>query len=184
MAKKRTPPKKAAGRAAGGLPLPPSRHPADVSHSEFEVVLQLINEARSRTVSYANTTLIDLYWSIGEFISGRISTAAWGEGTVQALAEHIRRHRPNVRGFSAQNLWRMRQFYETYRDRPELSALLRELSWTNNMLILGKSKRPGEEHLAHQTVPLPTFRRERTLARVAGRSSGEVSPRLAWSMPT
>jgi predicted nuclease of restriction endonuclease-like (RecB) superfamily len=144
MAKKRTPPKKTVATTAGSFPLPPARQPADGSQPEFEVVLQLINEARSRTASYANTTLIDLYWSIGEFISGRISSAAWGEGTVQALAEHIRRHRPNVRGFSAQNLWRMRQFYETYRSRPELSALLRELSWTNNMLILGKSKRPEE----------------------------------------
>ena len=33
-----------------------------------------------------------------------------------------------MRDYSAQNLWRMRQFFETYRDQPKLSALLRELS--------------------------------------------------------
>jgi predicted nuclease of restriction endonuclease-like (RecB) superfamily len=38
----------------------------------------------------------------------------------------------------------MRQFFETYRHQPKLSALLRELSWTHNLLILGKSKRPEE----------------------------------------
>ncbi len=49
-----------------------------------------------------------------------------------------------MRGYSAQNLWRMRQFFETYHDRPKISALLRELSWTHNLLILGKSKREEE----------------------------------------
>jgi hypothetical protein len=32
----------------------------------------------------------------------------------------------------------MRQFFETYRNQPKLSALLRELPWTLNLLILGK----------------------------------------------
>ena len=57
---------------------------------------------------------------------------------MKALAEHIGTRRPNARGFSAQNLWRMRQFYETYRDDPKLSALLGELSWTHNLLTMGK----------------------------------------------
>jgi predicted nuclease of restriction endonuclease-like (RecB) superfamily len=34
----------------------------------------------------------------------------------------------------------MRQFYETYRDEPKLSPLVRELSWTNNLLIQSRSK--------------------------------------------
>jgi hypothetical protein len=47
-------------------------------------------------------------------------------------------------GFSAQNLWRMRQFFDTYRDQPKLSPLVRDLSWTNNLLILARCKRPEE----------------------------------------
>jgi predicted nuclease of restriction endonuclease-like (RecB) superfamily len=38
----------------------------------------------------------------------------------------------------------VRQFYETYRDQPKLSALLRELTWTHNLFILGKCKREEE----------------------------------------
>jgi hypothetical protein len=63
---------------------------------------------------------------------------------VQALAKHIAKQRPGSRGFSAQNLWRMRQFYDTYSRQPKLSALLRELSWTHNLLIMGKCKRDEE----------------------------------------
>ena len=38
----------------------------------------------------------------------------------------------------------MMQFYETYRDQPKLSALLRELSWSHNLAIMSRSKRDEE----------------------------------------
>ncbi len=38
----------------------------------------------------------------------------------------------------------MRQFYETYHGDEKVSALLRQLPWTHNLLILGKSKRAEE----------------------------------------
>ncbi len=38
----------------------------------------------------------------------------------------------------------MRQFYETYRGGEKVSALLRQLPWTHNLVILGKSKRAEE----------------------------------------
>jgi predicted nuclease of restriction endonuclease-like (RecB) superfamily len=68
----------------------------------------------------------------------------WGQGTVEALAETIRRRHPTITGYSVQNLWRMRQFFETYRDRPELSPLVRELSWSHNLLIMSRGKRDEE----------------------------------------
>lgn len=118
--------------------------PATVFQADFDAVLHLIDTARSRAVAAVNTALIELYWSIGEFITARIARDGWGKGTVSALAEHIRRKQPNIRGFSASNLWRMAQFFETYRRLPKLAALLRELSWTHNLLILGKCKRNEE----------------------------------------
>jgi predicted nuclease of restriction endonuclease-like (RecB) superfamily len=114
------------------------------SEADLDEVLRLIDEARARALTAANTALIDLYWSLGAYISRRIDAEGWGQGTVKALAGRIAQRRPNARGFSAQNLWRMRQFYETYRGQPKLSALLRELSWTHNLLIMGKCKRNEE----------------------------------------
>jgi DNA primase catalytic subunit len=40
-------------------------------------------------------------------------------------------HYPNIKGFSPQNIGRMKQFYETYRDKPKLSPLVREITWSN-----------------------------------------------------
>jgi hypothetical protein len=84
------------------------------------------------------------YWGIGERISQRIASDGWGNSTIVSLAAYIRRRDPNARGFSAQNLWRMRQFYETWRGENKLSPLVRELTWTNNLLIMGKCKRSQE----------------------------------------
>jgi len=110
----------------------------------FREITALIQQARGQACRAVNVALIDLYWAIGERISRRIATEGWGQSSIVSLAAYIRRRDPNARGFSAQNLWRMRQFYETWRGEKKLSALLRELSWTNNLLILGKCKRREE----------------------------------------
>jgi predicted nuclease of restriction endonuclease-like (RecB) superfamily len=114
------------------------------SRADFDVVLSFIAAARSRAFIAVNTALIDLYWQIGEHISQRIAADRWGEGTVESLAEYIRQRQPSGRGFSARNLWRMMQFYETYRAAPKLSPLVRELSWTHNLLIMSRCKREEE----------------------------------------
>jgi predicted nuclease of restriction endonuclease-like (RecB) superfamily len=132
----RAPKKKPNRPRATALTVPPS--------GDFDEVLRLIDAARGRAVAAVNKELIELYWTIGEYITRKIADDGWGQGTIKALAETIKRRYPTMRGYSAQNLWRMRQFFEAYRDQPKLAALLRELSWTNNMLILGKSKREEE----------------------------------------
>ncbi len=118
--------------------------PTAAPEAGFDEVLRLIDAARTRAVATVNTALIDLYWSIGQYISRKVEADGWGKGTVAALPEYIRQRQPNSRGFSSQNLWRMRQFFETYRDLPILSTLLRELPWSHNLAIVGRSKREEE----------------------------------------
>jgi predicted nuclease of restriction endonuclease-like (RecB) superfamily len=117
----------------------------DLVHFEkqFDEVVQLIAKARIDALKSVNRELIQLYWKVGEYISNKIQKAEWGERIVSQLAVFIKTHHPEIKGFSDKNLWRMKQFYEVYRDS-KLSALLRELSWTNNLLILSKSKTEGE----------------------------------------
>jgi len=117
---------------------------ASPSQAEFDEVLALIDAAKARALAAVNTTLIDLYWQLGEYISHKIAAAAWGQRTVGALAEYIQRRHPGRSGFSASNLWRMRQFFETYRGAPKLAPLVRELPWTNNLIIMSRSKREEE----------------------------------------
>ncbi len=59
-------------------------------------------------------------------ISRKIEAAGWGAGVVDQLASFLARTQPGLKGFSRQNLFRMRQFYEAYRDNEIVSALLRQ----------------------------------------------------------
>jgi predicted nuclease of restriction endonuclease-like (RecB) superfamily len=88
--------------------------------------------------------LIDLYWRVGEYISDKIAADGWGRNIVSALSAFIRARRPGLSGFSASNLWRMRQFHQTYAGQPKLAPLVRELSWSHHLLILGRCKRSEE----------------------------------------
>lgn len=113
--------------------------------NQFEDIVTLIQRTRSEVMRVANTALIDLYWQVGSHISQRISAAEWGDGVVVQLADYIAKNYPEIKGFSDKNLWRMKQFYETYRDADEkLSSLVRETSWTNNLIILNRTKTEAE----------------------------------------
>ena len=110
----------------------------------FAEIVGLIAAARQRAFQAVNTTLIDLYWQVGEYISRKIEAAEWGDGIVPQLAQYIGQTQPGQRGFTRDNLFRMKQFYETYRDNPIVGPLARQLPWTHNLIILGQSKRPEE----------------------------------------
>lgn len=112
---------------------------------QFAEIVSMIQHTRNEVIRLANVSLIDLYWRVGKYISDKISVSEWGDGVVKQLAEYIEKNSPETKGFSDKNLWRMKQFYETYSDADEkLSALLRQISWTNNLMILSRSKSTEE----------------------------------------
>jgi predicted nuclease of restriction endonuclease-like (RecB) superfamily len=108
--------------------------------SQFLEVIKLIQESRLNAYKAVNTELIDLYWRVGEYISQRIANEEWGKSIVSSLAVYIQTAEPELKGFSDKNLWRMKQFFETYKEHPKLSALLRENTWTNNLSIFSRCR--------------------------------------------
>ena len=131
------------------MPLPSSPNPSSIrsataDDATFSEIVGLIVATRERSLQAVNTALIDLYWNVGEIISRKITGAEWGDGVVAQLAEYIARTQPGLRGFTRSNLFRMRQFYETYRGDKKVAPLVRQLPWSHNLIILGQSKRPEE----------------------------------------
>ena len=124
----------------------------NIKVKQFAEVVSMIQQTKASVISIANTALIDLYWKVGKYISDKLAISEWGDGVVKQLAEYIENTSPDVKGFSDKNLWRMKQFYETYRDADEkLSALLRQISWTNNLAIMSRAK-STEERLFYLTL--------------------------------
>lgn len=122
----------------------PARAVAGGREATFREVVGMIQAARGRALQAVNTELVELYWQVGGFVSRKIETAAWGEGVVEELAHFIARQHPDIKGFTRRSLFRMRQFFDTYRGDPKVAALLRQLPWTHNLLILSKCKRTEE----------------------------------------
>ncbi len=112
--------------------------------NRFTVIIQLIKQSRTNAIRAANAELINLYWNIGEYVSKKIEQSEWGDSVVTELANFIQIHEPEIKGFSDKNIWRMKQFYETYKDIPKLSTLLREISWSHNLAIFSRCKTAEE----------------------------------------
>ena len=117
---------------------------SEIVNEDFLVVLNHIKEARNKVYTHVNTILIELYWNIGHTLSQKVKQANWGKSVVSELAKFIEKNDPEAKGFSDKNLWRMKQFYETYQDNEKLVTLWRELPWTQNMVILSRCKSEEE----------------------------------------
>ncbi|GIV28214.1 MAG: DUF1016 domain-containing protein [Bacteroidia bacterium] len=103
----------------------------------FDEVSKLIESARSKIAYTINQEMVLLYWNIGKIIKENIiqsDRAEYGKQLIQTLSQQLTEK--YGKGFSAQNLWYMVQFYETY---PILQSVLGELeglSWTHIITIL------------------------------------------------
>ncbi|WP_294265252.1 PDDEXK nuclease domain-containing protein [uncultured Chryseobacterium sp.] len=107
---------------------------------QFSDIIQIIKNARSNAIKAVNSELISLYWNIGEYISKKVELSEWGQSVVRELAQYIQANEPEIKGFSDKNLWRMKQFYEAYKEFPKVSTLLREISWSHNLSIFSRCK--------------------------------------------
>lgn len=115
-----------------------------IQSQDFQSVLAQIQQTRTRIFAQVSASLIDLNWHIGQTISQRVQSAGWGKGVVSELARFVAHKDPSTKGFSDKNLWRMKQFYETYQDDEKLSPLVRELPWMHNAIIFSRCKTADE----------------------------------------
>ena len=108
--------------------------------NDFNNIISIIENAKLRAIKAVNTEMIEMYWQIGKYISEKVEKDGWGKGVVKEFSDFLQKTYPSAGGFSPQNIWRMKQFYETYCHNEKLSPLVREISWSNNLLILAGCK--------------------------------------------
>ena len=112
-----------------------------INHNgSFEDIIAIIEQSKARAIRAVNAEMIEMYWQIGKYISEKVDDNGWGKSVVQDFAHFLKQTYPTASGFSAQNIWRMKQFYETYRSKEKLSPLVREITWSNNLLIMSGCK--------------------------------------------
>ena len=103
-------------------------------------IISLIEQAQQNALQSVNAELIRLYWNVGEYLSGESAKSSWGDSFIDATADYIKENCPGIKGFTRRGLYRMRQFYETYKGNEFVSPLVTQISWTNHLLIMSGTK--------------------------------------------
>jgi predicted nuclease of restriction endonuclease-like (RecB) superfamily len=117
---------------------------SDSLQPQFAEVITLIRTAQQKVIATANQELIKLYWNIGKYISDRLAISEWGQKAIEELATFIQTQEPSLKGFEKRNLYRMRQFHETYPNYEIVSSLLTQLSWTHHSILISRCKTEAE----------------------------------------
>ena len=111
----------------------------------LSLIVKKIEEGKNIAITTVNRLLIELYWFIGETVVSLQEKSKWGDGVVEKLSQDLRMTYPEQSGFSVRNLWNMKRFYEIYPKYEKMQALPAEISWTNNVVILDKTKTVEEK---------------------------------------
>jgi len=96
--------------------------------SLIKEIKELIYSRQYEAMKKVNIELMQLYWEIGSKIEHRQREQGWGKSVVEVLAKELQKEFPGTQGFSARNLWRMRQFYVEYSDIANLKLIVSEIN--------------------------------------------------------
>ena len=113
-------------------------------NEKFEKVVNIIESAKERAYQKVNEELILMYKDVGKYISEQSEKFDYGDAFVQKLADFFAKNYPDLKGFNRRGLYRMKQFYELYKDNEIVSPLVTQLSWTNHLKIMSACKSMDE----------------------------------------
>lgn len=111
----------------------------------FDEIVKMVETRRNNAFRKVNEELIALYWDFGKYISEKVNDGNWGEKIIDKLVEFMKQEYPTLKGFNRRGIYRMKQFYETYKDSEIVSTLLTQISWSNNVIILSSTKSMEEK---------------------------------------
>jgi predicted nuclease of restriction endonuclease-like (RecB) superfamily len=114
---------------------------SDINYKVFlEEIKAKVYQSQYEALKQVNKQLIELYLFIGQSIIEKQKKHNWGNSVVEELAKDLQKEFVGIKGFSSQNLWRMRKFYQEYQGNEKLAPLVREIGWSHNVMIFEKVK--------------------------------------------
>ena len=79
-----------------------------------KAIKQAIVVCRYRAARQMNGEVLGLYYSIGKYISEQSRSAQWGTNAIKTISDQLQQELPGLKGFSEENIRRMRKFYEEW----------------------------------------------------------------------
>lgn len=115
-----------------------------IQPSDYKAFIREIKEkicrAQLKAMQAVNRELLSLYSYIGKSIVDKQEQPGWGKSVVENLAQDLQKEFLGMKGFSADNLWRMRKFHLTYKENEKLAPLVQEIGWSHNIIVMEKRK--------------------------------------------
>lgn len=108
--------------------------------NQFQKIVEIVETARDNAFRKVNEELVLMYWNVGEYISKQSEITEYGSAFVQEAANFFAENYPELKGFNRRGLYRMKQFYELYKDEEKVSTVLTQLSWSNHLKIMSTCK--------------------------------------------
>ena len=109
-------------------------------------ILSIIETSRNNALKKVNEELINMYWNVGKYLHEASQGASFGDSYIDTVATDIQTKFPGIKGFNRRGLYRMKNFYEVYKDDEFVTTLLTQISWSNHLAILSKAKTEEERH--------------------------------------
>ena len=115
-------------------------------NNNFSEIISIIENAKSRALKAVNAELITMYFEVGKYLSDLCSKTKFGDKVINDVEKYIKESNPTIKGFNRRGLYRMKQFYELYKDDEFVSTLLTQISWSNHLIIMSSTKTKEERH--------------------------------------
>lgn len=129
-----------------------------ISENLYSQVSQILNEARRRVYTVANSTMVKAYWQIGRLIidaQGGNSKAKYGDNLIANLSKRLTKEFGS--GYTQANLRYMRQFYLTF---PNCHTLCDNLSWSHYRVLIKVTNSKARKFYAEEAAKVPWSVRE------------------------
>lgn len=114
------------------------------NNEDFSEIISIIETAKMRALKAVNTELITMYYEVGKYLSELCSNSKFGDKVINDVEMYISKNNPTIKGFNRRGLYRMKQFYELYKDDELVTPLVTQISWTNHLIIMSGCKTKEE----------------------------------------
>ena len=115
-----------------------SQDKVDIPSILLKDLKQIIETARLRLASHANSELGIMYWRIGNRINVEVLGNQRAEYGKQIVASVVRQLQDEfgTKGFDEKNIRRMMQFAQKFPEEQIVASMMRQLSWTHILQVL------------------------------------------------
>ena len=118
---------------------PPEMIEMGIEYSDFlSALIKKVSETRIKTVLDANSSMILLYWNIGDMILKKQNEYGWGPKVIDRISFDLKKKFPEMKGFSPRNLKYMRKFAEVWKDKAIVQQVVAQIPWHSNIVLLEK----------------------------------------------